>query len=109
MDFRALISGMDSAAIGSLSGPEEVVYRSGYGDAVAVSGIFDAYHTNPNEGEMGAVMYTPAFFTTTAQLSSDPAVDPDATLTVDGTEYTIREPKKDGQGAVLLLLHLVTP
>jgi hypothetical protein len=107
--MRDLIAGMDSSAIMVLGGPDLLEYISGDGDRVSVSGIFDAYYQNPAEGEMGAVMYTPALFTTLAQLSSDPALDPSAVVVVDGTEYTVREPKRDGQGGVLLLLHLVTP
>jgi hypothetical protein len=41
-----------------------------------------------------------------ADLPSDPE-DDSPTITVEGVEYSVREPQKDGQGGVLLLLHQV--
>lgn len=107
--MRDLIAGMDSLAIAALGGGEAATYTSGDLISATVTGIFDAYYQNPGEGEMGAAMHTPAFFTTLAQLTSDPAADADAVLEIDGVAYSVREPKPDGQGAVLLMLHKVDP
>lgn len=105
--MRDLIALMDAQTILSLGGPESVVYRAGDGYRSTVSGIFDAAYQRPTTGEAGAVSSTPAFFCTLDQLSTDPETDIGATLEVDGVGYEIREPQKDGQGAVLMYLHLL--
>lgn len=102
----ALLATVNAAVLASPLA-QEVTYTSGPGVAVAPRGIFDALYTKVDAGEVGVSSAGPAAFVRLADLSSDPEVDLDARVTVDGQEYTIREVQPDGQGAALLLLHEV--
>lgn len=105
MAFAALLAAADRAALQHLGGP--VRYTAGAGAAVDVRGIFDAAYVRQQAGTPGVVSAGPAVFLLVADLPSDPETDSAARVTVAGATYSIREPQKDGQGGVLLQLHMV--
>lgn len=106
MDFAAHLASADAAVVGHLGA--EVTYTPGVGDAVPVTGIFDAAHEQVDAGQPGVTSSGPAVFLRLSDLPSDPETDTDATVTVDGVLYRPWEPAKDGQGGVLLRLHRAT-
>lgn len=105
MAWPALLAAADRAALHHLGGA--VRYAPSAGDPVDVRGIFDATYVRQDAGHAGVVSSGPAVFLRLADLPSDPTVDEGATITVDAVQYRIREPQKDGQGGVLLLLYQV--
>jgi hypothetical protein len=104
MTFSALLAVADRTALKHLGGP--VRYTSSAGQAVDVTGIFDAAYVQAEAGQAGVSTTGPAVFLTLADLTSNPSADK-ATITVDGVTYRPREAQPDGQGGVLLLLHRV--
>jgi hypothetical protein len=106
MGFVAALAAADRAALTHLGGP--VTYTPGGGPAVEVTGVFDAVYQRVEAGNPGVTSSGPAVFLRLADLPSDPEVDEDATVTVDGTTYTVSEPRPDGQGGVLLQLFKAT-
>ncbi len=104
MGFKALLAMGDQAVRGILG--ETVTYSPTAGDPVEVDGVFDAAYVKVDAGDPGMSSSGPAVFLSLADLPSDPETDLTATVTVDGTEYTIHETKPDGQGGTMLLLHL---
>ncbi len=104
MGFKAILAVGDQVVRGILG--ESVTYSPTAGDPVEVDGVFDAAYEKVEAGEAGISSYGPAVFLSLADLPSNPGTDLTATVTVDGTEYTIHETKPDGQGGVALLLHL---
>lgn len=106
MGFADLLAAGDRAAREILG--SEIVYTPGTGAPVTVNGIFDALYVRADPaGEPGISTSGPAVFLTLADLPSDPYTDDDATVTVGGTVYAAHTVQKDGQGAVVMLLHLV--
>lgn len=104
MGFLELLASADAKVRGVLGGT--VTYSPGSGDPVDVDGIFDAAHVsvevNSNPAAVNSV--GPAVFLTLTDLPTDPETDTTATVTVDGTDYEIREVHPDGLGGVYLLL-----
>lgn len=106
MAWPALLEGADRAAIRIFGDGNTVQYAPRNGDPVTVTGIFDAAYVRVDEGRAGIVSSGPALFCRLSDLPSDPELDEDPTVTVDGVNYSIKEPQKDGQGGVLMLLRL---
>lgn len=103
MGFTDLLANADRAVREVLGG--SITYTPGVGDPVEVEGVFDAAYQLVESGQTGVSSSGPAVFLTLADLPSDPVTDLTATVVVDGATYSIREPKPDGLGGVLLLLH----
>lgn len=103
MAFTDLLASGDSSLRALLG--ETVTYTPGVGSAVDVQGVFDAAYVRVDVGQPGVSSVSPAVFVGLDDLTSDPESDSDAEVTVDGTDYVIREVQKDGKGGVLLLLH----
>lgn len=104
MAFPDLLATADRAVLDHLGGT--VRYAPGVGVAVDVVGLFDAAYVRAEAGEAGAVSSGPAVFLRLEDLPSDPGTD-DPTITVGDVSYKVSEPKKDGLGGVLLLLHRI--
>jgi hypothetical protein len=104
MAWPALLAAADRAVLQQLGGT--VRYAPTAGQAVDVRGVFEAAYVRTEAGQAGVVSSGPAVFLRLADLPSDPE-DDSPTITVEGVEYSVREPQKDGQGGVLLLLHKV--
>lgn len=102
MAFPALLAMADRAALQHLGG--SVRYTPEYGEPVDVSGVFDAaFVTADVSAQQGVVSSSPAVFLRLSDLPTDPEVD-DPIITVDAVQYRVKEPRKDGQGGVLLIL-----
>lgn len=104
MAFPDLLAAADRAALQHLGGPVRYTPSPINGDAVDVTGIFDAAAVHQDVGQAGLVSQGPQVFLRLADLPVDPE-DDDPTVVVAGNEYRVREVQKDGQGGVLLLLH----
>jgi hypothetical protein len=105
--FDDLVADMDRAVMAELGG-EPVVYRPGAGDAVTVTGVFDAqYVLAQGDAEAGVEASAPAVFLRLADLPTDPELD-EPTLTIRGTDYHVNDRKPDGAGGLLLTLRKVT-
>ena len=102
MAWPELLAAVDRAALQHLGGA--VRYTPNAGAPVDVEGVFDANYVRADAGQAGVVTSGPAVFLRLADLPSDPETD-EPTITVGGTTYRVREPQKDGQGGVVLLLH----
>jgi hypothetical protein len=103
MAFRDLLAVADRAVQKHLGGT--VLYTPTNGGGVEVAGVFEAGHVRADAGQAGLTTVGPAAFVRLEDLPSDPEVDEGATVSVDGVEYRIHEPAKDGQGGVTLYLH----
>jgi hypothetical protein len=68
-----------------------------------VDGIFDNGVDQPEFSEPGVLSGQPTFRMRQADLPAGYAANVDA-LTVDGTDYTVREIRPDGRGLVTLIL-----
>ena len=101
MSFEATLAAADRGALRILGIP--VRYWPGGGSPVTVTGIFNAPYVGAIAGMAEVVSTGPAVFLRLADLPSDPAED-DPILTIDGTDYRVRTPQKDGLGGVLLML-----
>lgn len=102
MAFPALLAAADRAALQYLGGP--VRYAPSAGAPVDVRGVFDAVYVKADAGQAGVMSSGPAVFLRLEDLPTDPE-DDEATITVEGSTYRVREVQRDGQGGVLLLLH----
>jgi hypothetical protein len=105
MAFPALLAAADRAALHLQGGP--VRYTTSAGVAADVEGIFDATYVRSDAGPTGVVSFGPAVFLRLSDLPSDPDAD-QPVLLIAGVTYRVAEPKKDGQGGVLLMLHQVS-
>lgn len=109
MGFADILAAGDRVARQQLG--EAFTYTPGAGSAVPCTGIYDERYVtvDPGLGQPGVASSGPAVFLTLVDLSSDPLTDTGATVTriKTGVVYTPYEVHKDGQGGVLLLLHLV--
>jgi hypothetical protein len=103
MDFAALVAQMDRAVLG-LGGT--VRYAPRFGEAVDVTGVFDAAYVRADAGQAGVSSSTPAVFLRLDDLPADPA-DDEPKITVGGVTYAVSEVRKDSQGGVVLFLHRV--
>jgi hypothetical protein len=107
MDYADALASADVLVRQKLGG--DITYTPGVGDAVTVSGIFTAPHTNVDLGEQGGGINTvsPTVFLTLSELPSDPSTDTDARVTVGGVDYRwdTNSAEPDGMGGVLLRLH----
>jgi hypothetical protein len=83
---------------------ETLVYTSGLGVSATLSGVFDLSHRVVDLGQSGVDGYAPAAFFALADLTSDPELDEQATVTARGVTYSVHEVRKSA-GGVLLLLH----
>lgn len=106
MGFNDLLASGDQTVRAVLGG--SVTYTPGVGEAVTVTGVFDDIYVEATVvGEAGVASSGPQVFLTLSDLSSDPELDKDATVTIEGVEYKPWLVKPDGTGGVLLLLHEV--
>src|SRR5512133_3481279 len=104
MAFAAHIAAADRAVLQHLGEDGLIRYAPSVGDAVDVKGVFDASYVQVNAGQAGVVSSGPAVFLMVADLPTNPEED-DPIITVAGVAYRVREPKSDGKGGVVLLLH----
>lgn len=102
MRFADLLSKADRVVQDRLG--DAVRYAPRVGEPVDVQGVFD--DVDVNAAVMGAAVMSsgPQVFLMLADLPTDPEGEDDPTITVKGTDYKVRDVKKDGQGGVLLLL-----
>lgn len=105
MAFADHLARMDRQVLSVLGEVAPVTYRTGVGAEAEVSGLFEAAYLRADAGGAGISSSTPAVFLRLADLPMDPEDDTDPTVIVDGVAYSVREVKKDGQGAVVLMLH----
>jgi hypothetical protein len=79
-------------------------YNPVSGAAYSVNGIFDAAYksVDPNSGATVSTTQ-PVFKMAAADIRSGDPVQGD-TITIDGTEYRIRDPQPDGKGIIDLYL-----
>lgn len=106
MSFATLLATGD-VAIRDVLGQDDVTYSPSVGASAEVAGVFDDAYVRTEAGQPGVVSSGPAVFLALDDLPSDPRTDLTATVTIDGTEYSIHEAKADGLGGVLLHLHKV--
>lgn len=108
MGFDDLMSQVDRAVLGSKLG-DPVTYTPGVGAPVTVNGCFDRLYERVagDASYAGVSSFGPAVFLRLADLPSDPVVDASVTVTIRGVVYKPRQVEPDGQGGVLLMLHLV--
>jgi hypothetical protein len=104
MGFPALLASSDRAVLQHLGGT--VVYAPSDGEPVEVPGIFDAAWVRVDAGQAGVISSGPAVFLRLADLPLDPETD-EPRIEVDGKMSRVREVHKDGQGGVILELHVV--
>lgn len=108
MAFGDLVASMDRAALAVLGGT--VLYAREFAGPVSVSGLFEATYRRTDIADAGAENAMPAVFCVLADLQAavgDATYDPDGDtviVTVGGTDYRVKEVKKDGMGGVILLL-----
>jgi hypothetical protein len=102
MNFGALLATTDRTLLDSEAG-DVVVYTSSEGAAVTVRGMFDRPSVTVEAGEAGVSSSGPAVFLLLGDLPTDPS-DDNATVTVSGNTFGIREARPDGKGGVYLLL-----
>jgi len=99
MAFADLVASADRAALASLGG-EPVVYAPAVGSPVTITGIFESnFPLTTPYGFAGNERQGPTLFLLLADLPSNPDTD-DATLTVRGLHYKIRERERDGLGGI---------
>lgn len=103
MGFRAL-QGVADVNLRAVLG-EDVIYTPGVGDPVTVDGIFDEAYVRVDVGQPGLSSTTPAVWLSLDDLPSDPTTDSDATVTINGTTFTIHDMQPDGMTGIVLLLH----
>jgi hypothetical protein len=104
MAFADLIAATDVAARKHLGGVP-VTYAPEEGEAVEVTGIFDASYVLVLDDGVESV--APVVWLALSDLPADPGTDA-ATLTIDGQDYKIRRTlKRDEMGSILLALHEV--
>ena len=106
MSFSDALASADRSIRQALGETEPVTYSPSDGDPVEVDGIFDAAYVNVEAGQAGVSSSGPVVWLGLDDLPSDPSTDYDATVTVAGTEYKIREAMPDGKGSVRIFLHL---
>jgi len=90
-----------------LLGEDEITYTPGVGEAVVVSGIFDANYQHVELGEPGIASVGPAVFLTLADLPSHPKTDTAARITRASATYKVHTAEPAGMGSILLRLHKV--
>lgn len=108
MAFSDHLSRADRLAQAALGGP--VRYVTEVGDAVDVTGIFDAAYVRTNLSDATVIGSGPAVFVLLSDLRTalgDPSYDPEndePTIIVNGTQYRAREVRQDGTGTVVFIL-----
>ena len=105
MSFADFVAAADRAAQVHLGGVP-VVYQPEDGDPVTVQGLFDEQYLLLGGGEAGVEQAGPAVFLLLEDLATDPEAE-DATLTINGRDYHVRERQPDGVGGIRLLLYRV--
>jgi hypothetical protein len=105
MAFSDLVAKIDRAVQGHLGGVD-VVYAPAVGDAVTVTGMFDAAYVLLDQGQSGVEQIVPAVWLRLEDLPVHPDEDEPA-LTIAGNTYRVRERHVDSVdgGTVRLLLH----
>ncbi len=83
---------------------EDVIYTPGVGAAVTVRGVFDAAYELVDPKDPGVSSQGPAVFLGVDDLPDENYLA--ATLRIGGTDYLVWKAEPDGQGAVVLRLHL---
>lgn len=106
MAFSDLL-GSVNRIVTEVTGGDPVSYAPGVGSPVTVKAIFDVPYAFIEVGTAGISGSGPVMFVLLGDLPSDPETDEDATITHDGTTYTIAQCQKDGKGGVRMLLHKV--
>lgn len=93
----------------SLLGGVTATYAPTAGAPVPVAGMFDANYVFVQRDDNGTEQVGPAFFVRLEDLPLHPD-DDDPILTINGTDYHVRERQTDGStgGGIVLLLHVVT-
>jgi hypothetical protein len=106
--FADALTAADIAVRGQL-GEAALTYTPTVGSPVSVAGVFDDAYVlaAAGPGVVGVASTSPAVFLTLADLPSDPTTDLTATVTRGAKVYEIHEPKPDGLGGILLLLHQI--
>ena len=104
MGFVDLLARGDAAIRARLGDDAVITYSPGTGAPATVAGIFDRAYREVEADGVTVSSTSPAVFLSLADLPSDPSSDLAATVTVNGTQYRIKDPRPDGMGAVLLML-----
>lgn len=104
MTFPSLLAAADRAALGLVGGV--VRYVPSMAEPVDVRGVFDNADANATVQGQEVVSSGPRVFLRLSDLPSDPreGVAGYPRVVVEGTTYSTRDVRKDGQGGVLLLL-----
>jgi hypothetical protein len=102
--FAEALAHGDRVARGQLG--RAVTYTPAVGVPVTVTGIFDEAYQLVDLQQAGVSSSSPAVFLTLADLPSDPELDTAATVTVGARVFKPWKVMPDGQGGVLLLMHL---
>lgn len=104
MAWPSLLAVADRAVLTHLG--DAVRYAPSAGAPVDVRGVFSAAYIRSEVEGAAVVSSGPAVFLRLEDLPTDPELDT-PTITVNGKSYTVLEPKKDGEGGVLLMLNEV--
>jgi hypothetical protein len=103
MNWPGLVAQSDNTLVKSFG--ILTTYDPATGPAISVRGIFDAAYVRVEAGEAGVSSSGPAVFYRLSDLPVDPDND-DPEITINGVRYRVAELKKDGQGGVVMLLHV---
>jgi hypothetical protein len=103
MNWPGLVAQSDNTLVRAFGIP--TTYDPATGPAILVTGIFDAAYVRVEAGEAGVASAGPAVFYRLSDLPVDPEND-DPTITITGVAYRVVEVMKDGQGGVLMRLHV---
>lgn len=106
MSFVDLLESADAQVHSHLG--DSCVYSPSSGPDVTIPCVFDAAYVLAEPRSPGVSSNAPAVFVRAELLPGGWEADLHATLTRAGVTYTIVEVKPDGQGGVLLLLHVVS-
>jgi hypothetical protein len=102
VNWPTLVVGMDAALLPTLGVPAS--YTTSAAVVVGIDKvIFDNGHTRVQANTVGVVDTRPWLFLRLSDLPVDPETD-DGTFTVDGVNYKIVEPQRDGQGGMRCIL-----
>jgi hypothetical protein len=106
MSFEALLQSADAKVHSRLG--DSCVYAPSSGPEVTLPCVYDAAYVLAEPRGPGVSSSAPAVFVRAEQLPGGWEADVGAKVTRAGVEYSIVEPKPDGQGGVLLVLHVTS-
>lgn len=106
MDFAELLHDADAQVQSHLG--NSCVYVPSAGPEVAVPCVFDAAYVLAEPRGPGVSSNAPAIFVRAEQLPAGWEADVGATVRRGAVTYSINEAQPDGQGGVLLLLHVAS-